>query len=141
MYNLINIILCNLSHSIVPKYCYIGPSLAANVSIIIGYLRKKNWGGGSVFSEICEIFNESAKNQNPHMTITLLLVHIVCMHILGHLEEHGIMTDLHKGVFKGGVQGVQTPPPKFSDFFLKSEGKEVERKREKNEKRWGDGVN
>ena len=35
-----------------------------------------------------------------------------------------------KGVFKGGgVQGVQTPPPKFSDFFLKSEGKEIERKR------------
>ena len=31
-----------------------------------------------------------------------------------------------KGVFKGG--GVQTPPPppKFSDFFLKSEGKEIE---------------
>ena len=35
-----------------------------------------------------------------------------------------------KGVFKGGVQGVQTPP-KFSDFFLKSEGKEIERKRKK----------
>ena len=30
----------------------------------------------------------------------------------------------------GGVQGVQTPP-KFSDFFLKSEGKEIERKRKK----------
>ena len=37
-----------------------------------------------------------------------------------------------KGVFKGGggVQGVQTPP-KFSDFFLKSEGKEIESKRKK----------
>ena len=33
-----------------------------------------------------------------------------------------------KGVFKGGVQ---TPPPKFSDFFWKSEGKEIERKRKK----------
>ena len=33
-----------------------------------------------------------------------------------------------KGVFKGGVQ---TPPPKFSDFYLKSEGKEIERKRKK----------
>ena len=32
-----------------------------------------------------------------------------------------------KGVFKVRVQ---TPPPKFSDFFL-SEGKEVERKRKK----------
>ena len=37
---------------------------------------------------------------------------------------------LCKGVFKGGVQGVQTPP-KFSDFFLKIEGKEIERKRKK----------
>ena len=35
-----------------------------------------------------------------------------------------------KGVFKGGVQGVQTPP-KFSDIFLKIEGKEIERKRKK----------
>ena len=33
-----------------------------------------------------------------------------------------------KGVFKGGVQ-TPPPPPRFSDFFLKSEGKEVERKR------------
>ena len=39
---------------------------------------------------------------------------------------HGVQPP--KGVFKGG--GVQTPP-KFSDFFLKSEGKEVERKRKK----------
>ena len=31
-----------------------------------------------------------------------------------------------------------SPPPKFSDFFGKSEGKEVERKR--NENRWGDGL-
>ena len=38
-----------------------------------------------------------------------------------------------KGVFKRGVQGVQTPAEIFS-FFLKSEGKEVERKRKKNEK-------
>ena len=31
-----------------------------------------------------------------------------------------------------GVQGVQTPPQKkFSDFFLKCEGKEIERKRKK----------
>ena len=43
-----------------------------------------------------------------------------------------------KGVFKGGgVQGVQTPP-KFSEFFLKSEGKEIERKRKKG--CWGGGV-
>ena len=47
-----------------------------------------------------------------------------------------------KGVFKGGgVHGVQTPhpppPPKFSDFFLKSEGKDIERKRKKG--CWGGG--
>ena len=38
-----------------------------------------------------------------------------------------------KGVFKGGggFRGFKPPPPKFSDFFLKSEGKEIERKRKK----------
>ena len=36
-----------------------------------------------------------------------------------------------KGVFKGGVQGVQTPPQKNFRFFLKSEGKAIERKRTK----------
>ena len=37
-----------------------------------------------------------------------------------------------KGVFKGvGVQGVQPPPPEIFRFFLKSEGKEIERKRKK----------
>ena len=35
-----------------------------------------------------------------------------------------------KGVFKGGGGlGGLNPPPKFSDFFLKSEGKEIERKK------------
>ena len=44
-----------------------------------------------------------------------------------------------KGVCKGGgVHGVQTPRPKFSDFFLKSEEKEVERKRKKGVL-WGGG--
>ena len=36
-----------------------------------------------------------------------------------------------KGVFKGGFRGFKPPPLKFSDFFLKSEGKEIERKRKK----------
>ena len=41
-----------------------------------------------------------------------------------------------KGVFKGGGSGDSTPPPpKFSDFYLKSEGKEAE----KNERN-GSGV-
>ena len=39
-----------------------------------------------------------------------------------------------QGVFKGGwgsggSNPTPPPPPKFSDFFLKSEGKEIERKR------------
>ena len=37
-----------------------------------------------------------------------------------------------KGVFKGGGGGSGgSNPPKFSDFFLKSEGKEIEIKRKK----------
>ena len=42
--------------------------------------------------------------------------------------------DLSKGVFKGAVQ----PPPEIFRFFLKSERKEVERKRLKG--MWGGGV-
>ena len=38
---------------------------------------------------------------------------------------------MYKGVFKGGGFRGFKPPPKFSDFFLKSEGKEIERKRKK----------
>ena len=41
----------------------------------------------------------------------------------------------------GEFRGSTPPPPEIFRFFLKSEGKEVERKREKNEKRWGGGVN
>ena len=45
---------------------------------------------------------------------------------------------MSKGVFKGGIQGVQTPPPpKIFRFFLKSEGKEIKRKRKKG--CWGGG--
>ena len=33
-------------------------------------------------------------------------------------------------IFRGGVKGVN-PPPKFSDFFLKSEGKEIYIKKRK----------
>ena len=37
---------------------------------------------------------------------------------------------MFKGVFKGGSGG-SNPPPKFSDFFLKNKGKEIERERKK----------
>ena len=47
---------------------------------------------------------------------------------------------VYKGVFKGGGSGGSNPPPpKFSDFFLKSEGKEIERKGKKRDV-WGGGV-
>ena len=35
-----------------------------------------------------------------------------------------------KSVFKGGFRGFK-PPPEIFRFFLKSEGKEIERKRKK----------
>ena len=35
-----------------------------------------------------------------------------------------------RAYLRGGFRGFK-PPPKFSDFFLKSEGKEIERKRKK----------
>ena len=44
-----------------------------------------------------------------------------------------------RAYLRGGVQGVQTPP-KFSDFFLKSEGKEIERKIKKRDVGGGGGV-
>ena len=43
-----------------------------------------------------------------------------------------------KGVFKGGGSGGSNPL-KFSDFFLKSEGKEIERKRKKRDVEGGGG--
>ena len=36
-----------------------------------------------------------------------------------------------RAYLRGGSGGSNPPPPKFSDFFLKSEGKELERKRKK----------
>ena len=51
-----------------------------------------------------------------------------------------IFVALCKGVFKGGgFRGFKPPPPKFSDFFLKSEGKEIERKRKKRDVGGGGG--
>ena len=64
-----------------------------------------------------------------HLTLQLQLQTIINIPLI--LDD--------KGVFKEGVQGVQTHPLKFLDFFLKSEGKEVERKGKKL-KRDGGGV-
>ena len=44
-----------------------------------------------------------------------------------------------KGIFKTGGEGGSNPSPKFSDFFLKSEGKEVERKIKKRKRDVGGG--
>ena len=52
----------------------------------------------------------------------LILLRSLCA--IAHLN--GIVPRVsNKGVFKGGFK--PPPPPKFSDFFLKSEGKEIER--------------
>ena len=61
-----------------------------------------------------------------------------------------ILFTIYKGVHKGEARAYLMgggggfnlpPPPKFSDFFLKSERKEVERKRKKWEEMWGGRVN
>ena len=44
-----------------------------------------------------------------------------------------------RAYLRGGGLGDSTPPT-FSDFFLKSEGKEVERKRKKIKGMWGGGA-
>ena len=43
-----------------------------------------------------------------------------------------------KGVFKGGGASGGSNPPEIFRFFLKSEGKEIERKRKKRDV-WGGG--
>ena len=50
---------------------------------------------------------------------------------------------LSRAYLRGEVQGVQTPPPppEIFRFFLKSEGKEVERKRKKMRRDGRGGVN
>ena len=48
---------------------------------------------------------------------------------------------MFKGVFRGGGLGGSNPPPQnFQIFFLKSEGKEIERKRKKGMLVGGGGV-
>ena len=44
-----------------------------------------------------------------------------------------------RAYLRGGFRGFK-PPPKFSDFFLKSEGKETERKRKKRDVGGGGGL-
>ena len=50
----------------------------------------------------------------------------------GSIYDIILYSHIGKGVFEGEVQGVQTPPPpEVFRFFLKSEGKEIGRKRKK----------
>ena len=44
-----------------------------------------------------------------------------------------------RAYLRGGFRGFK-PPPKFSDFFWKSEGKEIERKRKKRDVGGGGGL-
>ena len=65
--------------------------------------------------------------------------------ILTHKAFHGVAPVYlceFKGVFKGGgFRGFNPPPRNFQIFFLKSEGKEVERKRKKMRRDGRRGVN
>ena len=45
--------------------------------------------------------------------------------------QHIIYMQEAKGVFKGGFRVFKPPPPRNFQIFLKSEGKEIERKRKK----------
>ena len=53
------------------------------------------------------------------------------------MKNPGLQTPVPRAYLRGGFRGFK-PPPKFSDFFLKSEGKEIERKR-KTKGCWGGG--
>ena len=68
-----------------------------------------------------------------------LLVNHNCTIMWKTSEQLIYIIHVLKGVFKGGVQGVQTPPEIFR-FFLKSEGKEIERKRKKRDVGGGGGL-
>ena len=58
------------------------------------------------------------------------------MNVIPAITEHNSYFNTRAYLRGGGVQGVQTPP-KFSDFFLKSEGKGIERIGKK--RCWGGG--
>ena len=67
-----------------------------------------------------------------------MATHALARHVYGNacIWQHMHMA---KGVFKGGFRGFK-PPPKFLDFFWKSEGKEIERKRKKRDVGGGGGL-
>ena len=60
-----------------------------------------------------------------HMPIHILPIHLIVTRVRP--------TQVTRAYLRGGGLGGSNPPPppKFSDFFLKSEGKEIERKRKK----------
>ena len=76
----------------------------------------------------------------PYLAYMLVQFNRLMLHILtvecGACGNSVLKLAESKGVLKGG--GFK-PPPKFSEFFLKSEGKEIERKRKK-KGCWGGGV-
>ena len=65
---------------------------------------------------------------NTHKPIwTCTPIHIIIIYIHTFLQSYIYNCTVTKGVFKGGGgSGGSNPPPKFLDFFLKSEGKEIE---------------
>ena len=72
-------------------------------------------------------------NSRIHYTVSHVLskvVNIDLFHLIDHKHSNHPRTYLRGG-------GGSNHPPKFSDFFLKSEGKEIERKRKKKECRGG----
>ena len=74
--------------------------------------------------------------QSPRISV---LSHTLCILVcplgvdLQHLSDNCMKKMLITRAYLrgGGSGGSNPPPPKFSDFFLKSEGKEIERKRKK----------
>ena len=57
------------------------------------------------------------------------MMHVHVLILFYATFDNKCLLKITRAYLRGGVQGVQTPPPpKFSDFFLKSEGKEIEKK-------------
>ena len=91
---------------------------------------------------MCDVLTTNTTAVHP-VAVHTIAVHTIAVHTTAVHTTAVHTTAVHttavhpslvypivKGVFKGGVQGVQTNPEIFR-FFLKSEGKEIESKRKK----------